>query len=143
MIRTREKLYATWVAITAYAVWGLFPIYWKMLQHVPAIQLVCHRIVWTCAALFFVIVFTGQWKSFTESLQVPGALRVYSAAALLMGINWFVFTLAVNSGHVTQTGLGYYISPLVNVSMGVLILHERCALRNGYLFYWLHREWFI
>lgn len=117
--------YATWVAIAAYAIWGLFPMYWKLLQDISALQLVCHRIIWTCVALFLVIAVSRQWASFVAALRKPGVLRIYLAAALLMSINWFVFTLAVNSGHVTQTGLGYYISPLVNVAMGVVLLHER------------------
>jgi chloramphenicol-sensitive protein RarD len=125
MTQVKDKLYATWLAIAAYVIWGLFPIYWKMLQEISALQLVCHRIVWTCVALVVVIVLSGQWKSFTETLRVPGVLRIYIAAAVLMCVNWFVFTLAVNSGHVTQTGLGYYISPLVNVTMGVVLLGER------------------
>lgn len=125
MTLAKERLHATWLAIAAYVIWGLFPIYWKMLQSISALQLVCHRIVWTCVALAVVIGLSGQWKSFTKALRVPGVLRIYIAAAVLMCTNWFVFTLAVNTGHVTQTGLGYYISPLVNVTMGVVFMHER------------------
>lgn len=125
MTPEKAQRYATWVAISAYAIWGLFPIYWKLLKDISAIQLVCHRIIWTCVALFLVIALSRQWQSFVAALRLPGVLRIYSAAALLMCLNWFVFTLAVNTGHVTQTGLGYYISPLVNVTMGVVLLHER------------------
>lgn len=131
MNHKENQIYGTWVAISAYVTWGLFPIYWKWLQDVSALQLVSHRIVWTCVTLFFVILLTGQWKKFIASYNAPGVLRVYLVAALLMSINWLVFTLAVNSGHVTQTGLGYYISPLVNVLMGVLLLHERLRFWQG------------
>lgn len=115
----------TWVAMAAYAIWGLFPIYWKWLQEVPAWQLVCHRIVWTCLMLSCVIALSGQWQAFTAAVRMPGAIRIYLLAAVLMSINWLVFMLAVNSENVTQTGLGYYISPLVSVLVGVVILHER------------------
>lgn len=125
MTRGNKIKTGTAAAVAAYAIWGLFPIYWKWLQHVPALQLVSHRIVWTCVTLCAVIVLTGQWKPFVEAVRVSGVIRVYLVAAVLMSINWLVFLLAVNSGHVTQTGLGYFISPLVNVLMGVVLLHER------------------
>ena len=117
--------FGTWVAIAAYGIWGLFPIYWKWLESIPALQLVSHRAVWTCVTLGLVILFTRQWQAFTVSIRSSRVLRIYLIAALLMGSNWLVFTIAVNSGHVTQTGLGYYISPLINVLLGVLLLGER------------------
>jgi|SRR5450830_160951 len=131
MKHKEEQIYGTWVAVSAYAIWGLFPIYWKWLQDISALQLVSHRIVWTCVSLFCVISLSGQWKKFMASYYAPGVVRIYLVAAMLMSINWLVFTLAVNSGHVTQTGLGYYISPLVNVIMGVLLFHERLRFWQG------------
>lgn len=112
-------------AIAAYAIWGLFPIYWKWLEQVPALQLVSHRIVWTCVMLCGYIALSGQWKNFSAAIRAPGVVRVYLLAALLMSINWLVFLLAVNTGHVTETSLGYFISPLVNVLVGVIVLRER------------------
>jgi chloramphenicol-sensitive protein RarD len=125
MNRVKHMVAGTWGAIAAYAIWGLFPIYWKWLQEVSALQLVSHRIVWTCVALGAVILLSGQAKRFLAAATPPGVWKVYLAAAVLMSINWLVFTLAVNSGHVTQTGLGYYISPLVGVLVGVVLLRER------------------
>ncbi len=113
------------MALAAYAIWGLFPIYWKWLQDVSALQLVAHRILWTSLILGMVIAWAGQWRMFAASVRSPGIIRVYLAAAVLMGINWWVFVLAVNSGNVTQTGLGYFISPLVNIVMGVVLFNER------------------
>jgi RarD protein len=127
----RGQIDGVWVAVSAYVIWGLFPIYWKWLQGISALQLVSHRIVWTFVSLFCVISISGQWKKFFATCNAPGVVWVYLVAAILMGINWLVFTLAVNSGHVTQTGLGYYISPLVNVIMGVLLLHERLRFWQG------------
>ena len=131
MKHKESQIYGAWVAVSAYTIWGLFPIYWKWLQDIPALQLVSHRIVWTCVTLFCVISISGQWKKFITTYNAPGVVRVYLVAAMLMSINWLVFTLAVNSGHVTQTGLGYYISPLVNVLMGVLLLRERLRFWQG------------
>ncbi len=111
-------------AIVAYALWGLFPIYWKWLQHLPALQLVGHRILWTSVTLGAVIAVSGRWRGFAEAVRQPGVIRVYLMAAVLMGINWLVFLLAIDAGRVTEAGLGYFISPLVNVLMGVMLLHE-------------------
>jgi chloramphenicol-sensitive protein RarD len=121
----KSLAYGTAAAVIAYAIWGLFPIYWKWLQDVPPLQLVCHRIVWTCVTLCAVIALSGQWRSCVAAFRTPGAMRIYLAAAVLMGVNWLVFLLAVDSGQITQTGLGYFMSPLVNVFMGVVLLHER------------------
>lgn len=118
----------TWVAIAAYGIWGLFPIYWKWLEEIPALQLVSHRVLWTCVTLGLVILLSGKWQSFVASFRSGRMMRIYLVAALLMGINWLVFTIAVNSDNVTQTGLGYYISPLINVLMGVLLLRERLRI---------------
>lgn len=112
-------------AIGAYLIWGLFPIYWKWLQDVPALQLVGHRIVWTCVVLCGFIALSGQWRAFIAAARKPGVVKVYLTASVLMSINWLVFLLAVNTGHVTETSLGYFISPLINVLMGVILLHER------------------
>jgi chloramphenicol-sensitive protein RarD len=131
MKNNENQIHGTWVAILAYVIWGLFPVYWKWLQDISALQLVSHRIVWTCATLGCVILLSRKWKIFIASCNVPGVVRVYLIAAMLMGVNWLVFTLAVNSGHVTQTGLGYYISPLVTVLMGVLLIHERLRFWQG------------
>lgn len=113
------------MAVAAYAIWGLFPIYWKWLQSVSALQLVSHRIVWTCVTLGAVILLSGQWRVFVTAAKSPGVLRPYLLAAVLISINWLVFVLAVSAGQVSQTGLGYFISPLVSVAMGVVLLKER------------------
>jgi chloramphenicol-sensitive protein RarD len=121
----RRTRLGTWVAIAAYGIWGLFPIYWKWLQQISPLQLVAHRIIWTWLILFCVIFLTRQGPSFLSVFKRTEALRIYLVAALLMGVNWLVFTMAVNSGQVTQAGLGYYISPLINASLGIVLLHER------------------
>lgn len=120
--------YGTGYAIGAYAIWGFFPIYWKWLQDVPALQLVSHRILWTSVILCGFIALSGQWQHFISGVRKPGAIKVYLTASLLMSVNWLVFVMAVNTGHVTETSLGYFISPLINVLMGVILLHERLGV---------------
>ncbi len=110
--------------IGAYALWGLFPIYWKLLQHVPALQLLGHRIGWSFLLLLAVIFVTRQWTDFRARLDRRTFL-IYSLAALLIGVNWLTYVWAVNAGHIVETSLGYFINPLLSVLLGVVFLRER------------------
>ena len=114
-----------WYGIGAYITWGLFPIYWKWLHNVPALQLIGHRILWSFLLLFIVILVSRQWSVFRAAALKPHVLRIYFVAAVLIGINWLVYVWAVNAGFIVQVSLGYYINPLLNVLMGVLFLRER------------------
>lgn len=110
--------------IGAYVAWGFFPIYWKFLHHVPAIQLIGHRIVWSCLLLLAVIVVTKQWDEFRKTFNGK-VLRIYTIAAILIGINWLVYVWAVNANFIVETSLGYFINPLLSVLMGVIFFKER------------------
>lgn len=110
--------------IAAYALWGFFPIYWKLLHDVPALQLLGHRIVWSFLLLLGVILITKQWDDFRSTLN-GRAFRIYLIAALLIGVNWLTYVWAVNAGFIVETSLGYFINPLLSVLMGVLFLRER------------------
>jgi len=114
-----------WYGIGAYVTWGLFPIYWKWLHHVPAVQLISHRVLWSFLMLFVFILVSRQWKVFRTAALKPRVLRIYLVAAVLIGINWLVYIWAVNAGFIVEASLGYYINPLLNVLMGVLFLRER------------------
>jgi len=110
--------------VGAYALWGFFPIYWKLLHHISAIQLIGHRIIWSCLLLLVVIVITKQWADFrrTVTLKVIG---VYAVAAILIGLNWYIYVWAVIAGRVVETSLGYFINPLISVMLGVIFFRER------------------
>jgi chloramphenicol-sensitive protein RarD len=113
-----------WLGAAAYSIWGLFPIYWKLVAAVPAGQVLAHRIVWSCVALGVIL----AWPSRTRAPRPPITGRVvllYLAAAILIGVNWYLYVWAVGHDFVVETSLGYYITPLVNVLMGVAILGER------------------
>ncbi|MGO9116243.1 MAG: EamA family transporter RarD [Desulfomonilaceae bacterium] len=114
-----------WYAVGAYSIWGLLPVYLKLLQHVPALQIVSHRILWCSLVVCGAIVLSRQWAAFREALLAPSVVKVYIAAALLIAINWSVYVWAVNSGFVVEASLGYFINPLVSVFLGVVLLHER------------------
>ena len=114
-----------WYGIAAYSAWGLFPVYFKLLRHVPALQIVGHRIVWSCLFLVGIVLLAGQWREFRANALTARSLRVYSVAAVLIGINWLVWVWAVTAGYIVEASLGYFITPLLNVLLGVVVLRER------------------
>jgi chloramphenicol-sensitive protein RarD len=109
----------------AYALWGFFPIYWKFLHQVPALQVIGHRIGWSFLLLMAIILVTRQWKSFRSTVLAPKTLAIYSIAAVLLTINWLVYVWGVNAGFIVETSLGYFINPLISVLLGVIFLRER------------------
>ncbi len=113
-----------WYAVGAYLLWGLFPVYWKLLVHVPATQLIGHRIVWSFATLAVIILLSARRPADTVAWSWQ-LLRIYGVAAVLITINWFTYVWAVNSGFVVETSLGYFINPLVSVALGVVVLREQ------------------
>jgi chloramphenicol-sensitive protein RarD len=119
-----------WYAIGAYVAWGLIPIYFKWLGHVPALQIVSHRILWSLLLLVAYILFARQWLEFRAAIANMRAVRVHVASTALLSVNWLVYVWGVNSGYIVETSLGYFINPLVSVVMGVLFLHERLRFRQ-------------
>lgn len=111
-------------ALGAYIFWGLFPIYWKQLQNIFALQLIGHRIVWSFILLFLAILITRKWKNFLAAFTAK-IVRIYLLAAVLIAVNWLVYVWAVNAGYIVETSLGYYINPLFSVLLGVIFLGER------------------
>jgi chloramphenicol-sensitive protein RarD len=114
----------SWYAVGAYIIWGILPVYWKSLHHVPAPQLLSHRIVWSFLLLIIVILLSRRWDAFRVQILKPRVLRVYIVAALLLSINWLIYIWAVNAGYIVETSLGYFINPLISVLMGVIFFRE-------------------
>jgi chloramphenicol-sensitive protein RarD len=112
-------------AIGAYVLWGLFPIYWRLLHHIAALQLISHRVVWSWLILAVAVIATRRWRDFRRGATNPHALLVYLGTAILISINWLVYVWAVNHGFIIETSLGYFINPLISVLLGVLVLRER------------------
>jgi chloramphenicol-sensitive protein RarD len=113
--------------VGAYVFWGFFPLYWKLLKHIPAIQLIGHRIIWSCVLLLIVIALTQQWADFRKTVTVK-VIGVYTIAAILIGANWFMYVWAVNANYIVETSLGYFINPLISVMLGVLFFKERLRI---------------
>jgi chloramphenicol-sensitive protein RarD len=103
----------------------LFPVYWKWLHQVPALQLLSHRIGWSSLLLLAVNLLTRQWLAFRAAALTWRVLRIYLISAVLIGVNWLTYVWAVNAGFIVETSLGYFINPLLSVLMGVVFLGER------------------
>lgn len=110
--------------IAAYAMWGFFPIYWKLLHDVPAVQLLGHRIGWSFLLLMAFIFITNQWKDFRTAAFNAKVLGIYAVAGVLLSLNWLIYVWGVNSGFIVETSLGYFINPLLNVLIGSFWLGE-------------------
>ncbi|MEE8131304.1 MAG: EamA family transporter RarD [Vicinamibacterales bacterium] len=115
----------TWCGVGACVAWGLFPVYWKQLVDVPGLQLVSHRFIWSFVMLVGLVAVTGERASLGRALRGSRRLLAIPTAAVLIGINWFTFLWAVEAGFIVEASLGYFITPLVNVGLGVLLLGER------------------
>ena len=114
-----------WAAIGSFMVWGLMPLYWHLLKAVPSLQIVLHRLVWA-ALLVAAWLFWKQGRHWLrDTLRRPRAAWMLAISALLITFNWSLYIWAVNAGHVVETSLGYFINPLLNVVLGVLVLRER------------------
>jgi chloramphenicol-sensitive protein RarD len=112
------------MAVGAYVSWGLLPVYWKLLKHVPTPELMSHRVAWSFVTL---VVFLGLTRRLAGLLRRLDA-RVWRGglmAALLIGTNWTTYVWSVNAGYIVEASLGYFITPLLSVLLGVFVLHER------------------
>jgi chloramphenicol-sensitive protein RarD len=110
---------------TAYLLWGIFPIYFKLIKVVPADQIVFHRVVWSFLLLGLLLFVRKEWQPIRQALTQPKTLALYALAGLLLAVNWLTYVWGVNAGHIVETSLGYFINPLVSVALGVVILRER------------------
>jgi chloramphenicol-sensitive protein RarD len=112
-------------AALAYILWGLFPLYFLQLASIAPVEVVAHRVVWSLLLLLGVLALRRQWAWLAPVLRQPKTLAAFGASALLLAGNWGVYIWAVTNGHVLDSSLGYFITPLVNVLLGTTLLHER------------------
>ncbi len=113
------------LALGAYTMWGIAPIYFKSLQHVSPLEILSHRVIWSFFFLAGLIFFTKSWGRIRAVLRKPKTLLILVATALLVGSNWLIFIWAVNNNYMLDASLGYYINPLLNVILGMFFLGER------------------
>jgi chloramphenicol-sensitive protein RarD len=112
-------------AALAYAAWGLFPLYFKQVASVPSLEIVLHRSVGSLVFLLVVLAVMRRWAWLPPLLREPRRLGLFGLSALLLSANWLVYVWAVTHGRIVDASLGYFITPLVNVLLGTLVLHER------------------
>jgi chloramphenicol-sensitive protein RarD len=109
----------------AYLLWGAFPLYWPLLEPAGAVEILAHRMVWSLVVVVLVLTLTRDWQWVRPFLRNRRQVMLLVAAALTISVNWCVYIYGVNSGHVVETSLGYFINPLVTVLLGVVVLGER------------------
>jgi chloramphenicol-sensitive protein RarD len=109
----------------AYAIWGFFPLYWKLLKPAGPMEILAHRIVWSMLFVTLVLLAMRSWRFLRSLARRPRTLAGIVLAAVVIAVNWWMYIYGVNSGHVVETSLGYFINPLVTVLLGVAVLHER------------------
>jgi chloramphenicol-sensitive protein RarD len=113
--------------IAAFVTWGIVPIYWKLLKFFPASEILAHRFIWTCVFMILLLSWQGRWAEVLTNLRSRRTALFCAGSGLAIAVNWFVFIWAVNAGHVLETSLGYFMTPLVNVLFGALFLRERLS----------------
>ncbi|MET8177945.1 EamA family transporter RarD [Streptomyces sp. NPDC005336] len=109
----------------AYGIWGLVPIFWPLLKPAGAVEILAHRMVWSLVAVALVLLVLRRWAWIRPLLRQPKRLAMIALAATVISVNWGLYIWGVNSGHVVETALGYFINPLVSIAFGVLLLRER------------------
>ena len=114
-----------WYVGLSYALWGFFPIYWKALAGISALQLICHRIVWSFLLLAVMMARSQEFHVLWQAMRSPRIVVIYTVAALAIASNWLIFVWAVSMNQIVQISLGYFINPLLSVVFGMIVFHER------------------
>jgi len=120
--RTRQGFI---LAFTAYFIWGIAPVYFKLLQQVPALEILAHRVIWSFFFMLILLSVSRHWKQVRQIAATPKKIALLLVTALLVGGNWLLFIWAINHGRILEASLGYFINPLVNVVLGMIFLGER------------------
>ncbi len=123
--RAAEHRRGLLLGLGAYGFWGFFPLFLKLLQGVPAGEILCHRVLWGQVFLLLLVWRAGRVRELFEALRPTRTLALLGLTTLLIGVNWLVYIFAVMNGRVLESSLGYYVNPLVNVLLGVVVLKER------------------
>jgi chloramphenicol-sensitive protein RarD len=109
----------------AYTMWGLFPLYWPLLEPAGAVEILAHRVAWSLVTMLALVLVVRRGARLRSLLADPRKRSILTLAAVVIAVNWGTYIWGVNNGHVVETSLGYFINPLVTVLMGVVILEER------------------
>ncbi|OSN04404.1 hypothetical protein AU512_13065 [Lonsdalea iberica] len=124
-MKTQHTRQGILFALGAYIIWGIAPAYFKLIEQVPATEIVSHRVIWSFFFILILLSVSRQWKQAICLLQQPKRLLMLAVSALFIGSNWLTYIWAVNHHHMLEASLGYFINPLVSVLLGLLFLGER------------------
>jgi chloramphenicol-sensitive protein RarD len=119
-----EQRRGAWLAVAAFVFWGLSPLYWDLLSSVPALDILSHRVIWSIPLLIGIIAGRRRLGVLLQSLRTLGTAATALAGGMLLAVNWGVFIWAVTADRVVDASLGYFITPLVSVALGVVVLRE-------------------
>jgi chloramphenicol-sensitive protein RarD len=112
-------------AIGAYTIWGFMPVFFKLFENVPSLEVVSHRVVWCMPLLLCILLLRGEIANLWAALRNPKAIKLLLLSSLLIAANWLIYVYAVTNDHVVASSLGYFLNPLLNVLLGYLFLSER------------------
>ncbi len=112
-------------AVSAYLLWGLAPIYFKLISTISSDEIMVHRVIWSSLLLLIVVVLSKKWQILIQTVKQPKVLAKLTLSASFLLVNWFLFIWAINNNHLLDASLGYFINPLFSVALGVLFLGER------------------
>lgn len=112
-------------ALTAYLLWGFLPLYMKALAHIPPVEVIAHRVLWSVPIAVAVIVWLGRTEDLKAALKSPRMLGMGAMTAALISVNWGIYVWAIGSGHALDAALGYYINPLFSIFLGAVLLREK------------------
>ncbi|MGA1801218.1 EamA family transporter RarD [Rhizobium sp. HT1-10] len=115
-------------ALTAYLFWGVLPLYMKALAHIPAAEVIAHRVVWSVPVAGAVLLFLGRTGDLKAALRSPRTIALASMTAMLVTINWGTYVWAIGNGHSLDAALGYFINPLFSIALGALLLKEKMTM---------------
>ena len=111
--------------LTAYTIWGLIPLYFRAVSNVPPLVVLCQRVIWSALLMCVIVSIRGEWKAILPVLQSRRNVFFLTASSALIALNWLIFIYAVSTRHVLQASLGYFITPLVSIALGMIFLRER------------------
>ncbi|NMT63053.1 EamA family transporter RarD [Marinobacter orientalis] len=121
---TPEATKGVLYGLCAYTIWGCFPLYFALFTGVPSYEVLIHRVIWSCVFLAIVVTVLKRWRPIKAALARPKKLGFVLGCAVFIAVNWGVYIYAVETRHVLQASLGYFLTPLVNVGLGMLVLRE-------------------
>jgi chloramphenicol-sensitive protein RarD len=123
--RMNDHIIGTSYALAAFIAWGLLPAYWKLLQQIPLGEILAHRVFWSFVFVSGVLLLKGQWSALKHTISVRENRLPILLSAILISLNWSIYIWAVNSNQIVEASMGYYITPLFSVFLGLIVLHER------------------